>query len=86
MRWRYALSIDVPVSANIITGSNGRIYAAMAKYDTVYALSTDLGSLVWQAKVGPLSEASSIPVVDLLGAKLFSWRTSKRNRKMNFPL
>lgn len=69
MRWRYALSIDVPLSVKLIAGSNGRIYAAIAKYDMVYALSTESGNLVWQAKVGPLSETSCIPVVDLLGAK-----------------
>ncbi|KAH7282984.1 hypothetical protein KP509_35G054900 [Ceratopteris richardii] len=67
MRWRYALSVDVPLSVKIMAGNNGRIYAAIAEYDTVYALSSSLGTLVWQVKVGPLSEASCIPTVDLLG-------------------
>ncbi|KAI5063968.1 hypothetical protein GOP47_0020638 [Adiantum capillus-veneris] len=67
LRWSYALSADIPLSAKVITGNNGRVYAAIAKYDMIYAISTELGTLVWQVKVGPLSEASCTPRVDLLG-------------------
>ncbi|MCO5609630.1 hypothetical protein L7F22_063860 [Adiantum nelumboides] len=67
LRWSYALSVDTPLSVKLVNGNNGRLYAAIAKYDMLYALSTEMGTLVWQAKVGPLSEASCVPSVDSLG-------------------
>ena len=58
----------MPSLIKVICGNNGRVYVTLLQYNTVYAISADLGTLVWEVKVGPLGETSSTVLIDSSGS------------------